>query len=166
MTPVARHVAWLGLGSNLDDPARHVRDALAALKANAGVEVLAVSRLYRTTPVGGPAGQPLFCNACAALACHLAPLALLDTLLAIEIAHGRRRDVRWGARTLDLDMLAYDDLELAHARLTLPHPHAAERAFVLAPLADIAPALTLSGGRVIDWLAGADRSGIADWQAR
>lgn len=164
MTP-ARHVAWLGLGSNLDDPAHHLRDALAALSAESGIEVLAMSRFYRTTAVGGPAGQPDFCNACAAVVCELGPLALLDVLQAIEGAHGRTRDVRWGPRTLDLDMLAYDELTLAHPRLRLPHPRAAERAFVLVPMADIAPTLALGGTRVIDLLAGVECADVADWDA-
>lgn len=159
----ATHVAWLGLGSNLDDPQRHIRRALDDLAAMPGAQLLAASRLYRTAPVGGPAAQPAFCNACAALACTLTPLALLEAVQSIESAHGRVRDVRWGPRTLDLDMLAYDNQSMQHERLYLPHPRAADRAFVLVPLADIAPALMLHGRRVVDHLAGLDTSGVALW---
>src|SRR5699024_10694895 len=89
----ARQVAWIGLGSNLDQPACHVRAALDALTVLPGCRLLAASALYRTTPVGGPPGQPDYCNACAALACTACtPLALLDRLQAIEHAHGRVRD--------------------------------------------------------------------------
>lgn len=163
MTP-AGHVAWIGLGSNLDAPERHVRRALAELAALPASRLLAGSHLYRTAPQGGPAGQPDFCNACAALACELAPLALLDRLQALEAAHGRVRDVRWGPRTLDLDMLAYDDLRMTHERLRLPHPRAAQRGFVLVPLADIAPALELDGLRVIDHLRRIGGDGVVAWR--
>lgn len=161
MTPV--HVAWLGLGSNLDQPQQHVRRASADLAGLSGVRVLATSALYRTVPVGGPPGQPPFCNACVAVACRQSPLALLERLQAIEAAHGRVRDVRWGPRTLDLDMLAYDDLRLRSERLCLPHPRATQRAFVLVPLAEIAPALVLAGRRVIDHLARVGTAGVARW---
>jgi len=160
----ARQVAWIGLGSNLDQPACHVRAALDALTVLPGCRLLAASALYRTTPVGGPPGQPDYCNACAALACTACtPLALLDRLQAIEHAHGRVRDVRWGPRTLDLDMLAMDAITMRHPRLQLPHPRAAVRAFVLVPLAQIAPALRLHGRRVTDLLASVDCSGVQLW---
>lgn len=158
-----RRVAWVGLGSNLGQPASHVRQALDDLAAVPGLLPLAVSRLYRTTPVGGPADQPDYCNACAAVTCDLSPLALLDALQGIEAAHGRVRDVCWGPRTLDLDMLAYDDVRMQHARLQLPHPRAAQRAFVLVPLADIAPALLIDNRRVIDHLRSVGRDGVCAW---
>src|SRR5699024_7536878 len=123
------------------------------------------SRLYQTTPIGGLAGQPDYCNACAAVTCIQPPLVLLDALQAIEADHGRMRDVRWGARTLDLDMLAYDDLRMQHARLQLPHPRATRRAFVLVPLAALAPTLVLDNARVIDHLCRVDRSGVRVWPA-
>lgn len=164
---VAAHVAWIALGSNLDQPADHVRRAFRDVAALPGVRLLAASRLYRTTPVGGPAGQPDFCNACAALACDLKPLALLDALQGVEARHKRVRDVRWGPRTLDLDMIAYDQLDMRHARLELPHPRATQRAFVLVPLHDIAPALRLGQARVHDHVQHVDCSGVAPWpQAR
>src|SRR5699024_11147345 len=126
--------------------------------------LLAASPLYRTTPVGGPHNQPEYCNACAAVATGLTPLRLLDALQDIEAAHGRVRDVRWGPRTLDLDLLAYDDVRMVHPRLQLPHPRAAQRAFVLVPLADIAPALMLDGRRVIDHMHSIGRDGVMAWR--
>jgi len=160
----APHVAWIGLGSNLESPAHQLRSALGELAGHDKLQLLARSRLYRTTPVGGPPGQPDFCNACAAVATPLSSLALLDLLQAVEAAHDRVRDVRWGPRTLDLDLLAFDDSVLAHSRLTLPHPRAHERAFVLVPLAEIAPALVLGrSGRVATLADAIDRSGIEHW---
>lgn len=163
--PRARHVAWLGLGSNLDDPARHVRQAFQDLALAPDVGMLAASSLYRTAPVGGPAAQPDFCNACAAVVCGKPPLALLDALHAIEASHDRVRDVRWGPRTLDLDLLAFDDWRMDHPRLQLPHPRISQRAFVLVPLAEIAPALVIGGSRVIDHLRAVDCSDVSVWQS-
>lgn len=160
----AVNVAWIGLGSNLVSPADQILGALDELTADDRLTVLAVSRLYRTTPVGGPAGQPDFCNACAAVATPLSALALLDLTQAIEAGHGRVRDVRWGPRTLDLDLLAFNETGFDHPRLILPHPRAHERAFVLVPLAEIAPALVLGrAGRVADRAAAVDCSGIEHW---
>lgn len=163
---VQPRVAWIGLGSNLERPERQVRGAVEAIAAIPAVRLLAVSPRYRTAPVGGPPGQPDFCNACAAVATTRTPLSLLDALQAIEADHGRVRDVRWGPRTLDLDMLAFDERRRAGPRLELPHPRARERAFVLVPLADIAPTLTLgSAGRVVDLLAGLDTADVRPWDA-
>ena len=160
------HVAWLGLGSNLDAPAEQVGRAIEALGADPNLRVLARSSLYRTAPVGGPAGQPAFCNACVAVAARCDAYALLDITQAIEHAHGRVRDVRWGPRTLDIDMLAFDDLMLNDPQLTLPHPRATERAFVLVPLAEIAPALVLGRqGRVIDLCRDVGAAGVERWGA-
>lgn len=160
-----RHVAWLGLGSNLDDPAGQLERALVELRSEPAINVLAVSSFYRTVPVGGPPDQPMFCNAAAALTTSLAPHALLARLQAIEAAHDRVRDVRWGPRTLDLDILAYDDRCLDDDALILPHPRAHERGFVLVPLADIAPALELGKhGRVIDCLHRVAHDDIRYWE--
>lgn len=158
----ANHVAWIGLGSNLDGPASHVTRAVAELADLAGCRLLAASSLYDTEPVGGPPDQPWFCNACMVLATTLSPWLLLDALQAIEAEHGRMRDVRWGPRTLDLDMLVFDDRSINSIRLTLPHPRAHERGFVLAPLAELAPALSLGAhGRVVDCLTSIGRAGVA-----
>jgi 2-amino-4-hydroxy-6-hydroxymethyldihydropteridine diphosphokinase len=165
MTSVAQ-VAWLSLGSNLEAPAEQLARALDELAAERGLSVLATSSFYRTTPVGGPPGQPDFCNACVALATWHGPYALLAITQAIEQAHGRVRDVRWGPRTLDIDMLAFDDVVLSDPVLSLPHPRAAERGFVLVPLAEIAPALVLAGhGRVADLARRVGDAGVQRWQA-
>lgn len=166
MTRPCWSTAWLGLGSNLDDPAGQLRSALRALRAHLSIQVLAVSAFYRTIPVGGPAGQPMFCNAAVKLATCLSPPALLDVLQSIEQAHGRVRDVRWGPRTLDLDILAYADVKQQTETLTLPHPRAHERGFVLVPLADIAPDLYLGEhGAVKALLAEQNIDDIQRWSA-
>lgn len=132
--------AYVGLGSNLGDRAATLREALRRLGEAQGVEVVAASPFVETAPVGGPPGQPKFLNAAARLSVELAPDALLDLLLRLEAELGRERAERWGPRTLDLDLLLYDDLILDTARLTVPHPRMHEREFVLEPLAQIAPA--------------------------
>jgi 2-amino-4-hydroxy-6-hydroxymethyldihydropteridine diphosphokinase len=111
-----------------------------------GIRVVRVSSFHETQPVGGPTGQPMFLNAAAELATTIAPLALLARLLEIERRHGRVRTVADGPRTLDLDLLLYDSVCMHDDRLTLPHPRLYERAFVLVPLADIAPQFTLPNG--------------------
>ncbi|MDX1465359.1 MAG: 2-amino-4-hydroxy-6-hydroxymethyldihydropteridine diphosphokinase [Halomonas sp.] len=140
----SEHHAWIGLGSNLDGPREHVARALEELDRLPLTRRLAASRLYASRPVG-PADQPDYVNAVAQLATRLSPLALLDQLQALEQRHGRVRGRRWGPRTLDLDLLLYDDRRLALPRLTLPHPEMTRRAFVLVPLAELAPRLALDG---------------------
>jgi 2-amino-4-hydroxy-6-hydroxymethyldihydropteridine diphosphokinase len=135
-------IAYIGLGANLPGPAGSLEDTLAAAAeglAKLG-RVLARSSLYSTTPVG-LAEQPRFLNAVVALETELAPRALLEELLALERAFGRDRSagVANGPRTLDLDILLYGDLVLSEHGLAIPHPRLAERAFVLAPLNEIAP---------------------------
>lgn len=152
--------AWVGLGSNLDDPQAQLRRALAALDQLPGTGVLHASRLYRSPPWGLRA-QPWFVNAVAELDTTLAPEVLLAHLQRLERAQGRRRDgPRWGPRTLDLDLLLYDGLRRDAAALTLPHPRLHERAFVLAPLAELAPDLEIPGrGRVDALLRAVDTAG-------
>lgn len=140
----ARVTAYIGLGSNLDDPVCQVRRACDELAAIPDSRLLAVSPLYRSDPVGPP-GQPDYINAVAGLSTGLSAEQLLDALQAIEQAHGRVRHERWGARTLDLDLLLYGDSVIATDRLSVPHPYLGERAFVLYPLADIAPAIAVPG---------------------
>jgi len=142
--PNAGHHAWIGLGSNLDGPREHVARALEELESLPLTRRVAASRLYASRPVG-PADQPDYVNAVAHLVTRLSPLALLDQLQALEQRHGRVRGRRWGPRTLDLDLLLYDDRRLTLPRLTLPHPEMARRAFVLVPLAELAPSLALDG---------------------
>ena len=147
-----RHLAYVGLGSNLQSPRDQVTQALDELARLPACQLIAASSLYRSAPLG-PA-QPDYINAVAALQTELAPLALLRQLQALEQQHGRVRLERWGPRTLDLDLLLYDDLEMATEVLTLPHPEMARRNFVLVPLAEIAPDLRMADNRPLTaWLA-------------
>jgi len=131
--------AYVGLGSNLGDREALLRSATARLGQADGIEVLRVSRYLETRPVGGPAGQPMYLNAAAHLRVLLAPRELLHELLRTEAELGRVRGTRWGPRTVDLDLLLYDDLVVRTEELTVPHPRMHERLFVLEPLAEIAP---------------------------
>jgi 2-amino-4-hydroxy-6-hydroxymethyldihydropteridine diphosphokinase len=152
-------LAYVALGSNLGDPCQQVLDALAALAELPGTSVLRHSPLYRTPP-WGVLDQPPFINAVAELETTLSPEALLQHLLAIEQRAGRVRGERNGPRTLDLDLLHVDGVCRDDPPLTLPHPRLAERAFVLLPLADLAPDLHLPGqGRVAELLARVDPAG-------
>ncbi len=128
----------IGLGGNLGDAPGTLTQALSALAELPGSQIVAVSALYRSAAIG-PAGQPDYANAVVALDTSLSPWQLLDALQALELAAGRVRDVRWGARTLDLDILFYGDQHINDARLTVPHPELHRRAFVLRPLHDIWP---------------------------
>ena len=130
--------AFVGLGANLGEPEAQVRSAIAALQALPDTRLLAASSLYRSAPVG-VGEQPDFVNAVAAIETGLSARALLDELLAIEARFGRRRNVPGAPRTLDLDLLLYGDRVIAEPELIVPHPRMHERAFVLAPLAEIAP---------------------------
>ncbi|HEX9626717.1 MAG TPA: 2-amino-4-hydroxy-6-hydroxymethyldihydropteridine diphosphokinase [Acidiferrobacterales bacterium] len=152
--------AYIALGSNLDDPIAQVRRGAALLAALPTTHWEAGSSLYRTAPVGR-ADQPDFINAVCRLSTALAPEALMRALLDIEAARGRRRGEPGGPRTLDLDLLLYfpANSTVSVTReapgLTLPHPRLHERAFVLYPLAEIAPDAAIPGrGRVADLLAG------------
>jgi 2-amino-4-hydroxy-6-hydroxymethyldihydropteridine diphosphokinase len=150
--------ACIGLGGNVGDAAATVRRAFDALADLPETRLLAVSRLYRT-PAWGVETQPDFVNAAALLDTTLDPRALLDALLGIERAFGRERRERWGPRTLDLDLLLYADAVIDVPGLHVPHPHLHERAFVLRPLADIAPDAMVPGqGWVADLLARVDAS--------
>jgi 2-amino-4-hydroxy-6-hydroxymethyldihydropteridine diphosphokinase len=132
-------VVYIGLGSNLADPRAQVEQGIGELAALDGARLLACSALYASAPVGPP-GQPDYVNAVVALESRRSPADLLAALQGIERRHGRRRDgARWGPRTLDLDILLYGRLETVVPGLVLPHPQIRHRAFVLVPLADIAP---------------------------
>lgn len=137
--------AFIGLGSNLEEPARQVQAGVDALRDLPQTELLVCSSSYRSAPVGVMA-QPDFINAVCAIGTRLPALELMRRLLEIERRHGRvRRSVKGGARTLDLDLLLYGSEILATAELTVPHPRMHERAFVLAPLLEIAPGLDIPG---------------------
>lgn len=153
--------AFVALGSNLEDPLRQVRSGFEALATIAQTSVAARSSLYRSLPLG-PANQPDYINAAAALDTKLAPEALLVALQEIERAHGRVRDgERWGPRTLDLDLLLFGDLVRAEPELVLPHPGLTERAFVLLPLYEIAPEQPVPGrGLIRDLLKGVSTQGV------
>jgi 2-amino-4-hydroxy-6-hydroxymethyldihydropteridine diphosphokinase len=152
--------AYVGLGANLEDPARQVRQALRELDDIPGTRVTARSSLYRTAPVGY-LDQPDFINAVAKLQTALSPRELLDALHGIESGHGRRRSVRNAPRTLDLDLLLYGQTVMQDEDLTLPHPRMHERAFVLLPLAELAPDGVVPGrGVVSQLLAEVDRGGV------
>ncbi len=133
--------AYIALGANLGERSTTLAGAISTLTTEHAVTMCAASSLYETSAVGGPAGQPDYLNAVVSIATRLPPHDLLDALLQTERLHGRRRDVRHGARTLDLDLLFYDDRVIADDRLQVPHPRAHLRAFVLVPLSDIAPKL-------------------------
>jgi dihydropteroate synthase len=137
----------LALGGNVGDKVTSLRRALRAIAAEPGIELTAVSRLYRTAP-WGKTDQDWFVNACALARTNLKPEALLDRVKKLEVELGREPGERWGPRVIDIDLIAYGDVALKTERLTLPHPELFNRAFVLAPLAEIAPDLVIGGVRV------------------
>jgi len=138
--------AALGLGSNIGDTLGHLEAALAALAATPDIVVVARSSDYRTPP-WGPVPQDDYRNACVVIETRLSPRALLDRCLEIERGLGRVRDVRWGPRVIDIDVLIYGDTRIDEDGLTIPHPRMGERAFVLVPLAEIWPDAPLGDGR-------------------
>lgn len=145
---------YVGLGSNLGDREATIRRAVDLIRATPGVQVVGVSSL-RETPPWGPIEQPDYLNGALALETDLGPRALLDVLLDAERRLGRVRgdEQRWGPRTIDLDLLLFDDLTLDEPRLTVPHPRLHERRFVLEPLAELAPdALVPGHGRAAELL--------------
>ena len=147
------HTAFVALGSNLGDPEKKVRQGIAALAELPQVRLAAASSLYRSAPVGA-ADQPDFINAVAQLTTTLVPQDLLAALLAIEKQFGRQRSFRNAPRVLDLDLLLYDAQCIAEPGLAVPHPRMHQRAFVLAPLLELAPACVIPGvGPAADWLA-------------
>ena len=153
MTP--RVLACIGLGANLGDATATVQAALQALDALPHTRLVKASRLYRT-PAWGKTDQPAFVNAAAVLETELDARALLDAMLGIERDHGRERldGQRWGARTLDLDLLLYGQDVIDEPGLHVPHPHLHQRAFALVPLVEIAPDLVIPGhGRASDLVA-------------
>lgn len=151
-------IVYIGLGSNIA-PERHLPAAIAELAR--AVRLTGVSPVYRTPP-WGLAEQASFLNAAAAAETALPPLDLLDILLEIELRLGRERALRWGPRTIDLDLLCHGDTVLDHPRLQLPHPRLHERAFALKPLCDLEPGLMhpLLGQSMAALLAGLDQSGM------
>ena len=150
--------AILSLGSNLGDRERNLRDAVADIAALPGVNLLGTSGLVETAalkPDGVDASAPAYLNAVAKVNTTLSPTELLARLNEIETRHGRVREVRWGDRTLDIDVVTYGDLVQDGPTLTLPHPRAAERSFVLVPWLELDPAAELPGVGRIDGLPAA-----------
>jgi 2-amino-4-hydroxy-6-hydroxymethyldihydropteridine diphosphokinase len=152
-------VAALGLGGNLGDRRANLAAAVNAVAEHPDVRLEAVSGLYETPP-WGKTDQPAFLNAALRIETRLAPRTLLDAILDIERRLGRQRGERWGPRTVDIDVLLYGDAAIDEPGLRVPHPRLTERAFALAPLADVLPQATVAGRTVADWLAQADRSGM------
>ncbi|WP_062265371.1 2-amino-4-hydroxy-6-hydroxymethyldihydropteridine diphosphokinase [Endozoicomonas arenosclerae] len=138
--------AYIALGSNLENPGLQLQRAVDDIDSLPEVELSGCSKLYISEPVG-PEGQPDYCNAAVRIETTLEPLALLDAMQSIENAHGRVRTVRWGPRTLDLDIILYGNEVIESERLTIPHYQMHVRNFVLCPLLDIDPDLTLPNGK-------------------
>jgi dihydropteroate synthase len=149
----------LALGGNVGDKTLSLRRALRAIAGEPGIELTAVSRLYRTAP-WGKKDQDWFVNACALGLTRLAPEALLERMKALEVDLGRVSTERWGPRVIDIDLVAYDDISLRSEKLTLPHPELFNRAFVLVPLAEIAPDLIIAGVRVGDAAASSEAAEV------
>jgi 2-amino-4-hydroxy-6-hydroxymethyldihydropteridine diphosphokinase len=140
--------AFIGLGSNVDDRLQYLQRAVKRLGDTVGVRVTGVSAVYETEPVG-PADQPWFLNAVAALDTSLPPLSLLDQTQAIERALGRETTYRWGPRTIDLDILLYGIVQVRTATLVIPHTELCHRAFVMIPLLELDPGLKLPDGTAV-----------------
>jgi len=163
--------AYLGLGGNLGDPTAAMAAALRALDLHPDIRVAAVSSVYKTPP-WGKIDQPDFLNAVAKVETTLSPHGLLDRCLEAERQLKRERKERWGPRIVDLDILWFAGREIREAGLEIPHPRMLERAFVLVPLAEIAPDLRLGNSTAKQWAAQADQQGIEkspgepDWWKR
>lgn len=154
----------LGLGGNLGDPAATIASAYAALAARGNIRVDRVSSLYRTPP-WGPVPQADFANSCALGATRLSPRALLAEIKALEALLGRRAGERWGPRAIDIDILFYEGASVDAPDLVIPHVSLFQRAFVLVPLAEIAPDLVIAGRRVGAAAAAIDATGVSLWNA-
>ncbi|HDY8139173.1 TPA: 2-amino-4-hydroxy-6-hydroxymethyldihydropteridine diphosphokinase [Vibrio vulnificus] len=158
--------AYIAIGSNLADPVSQAKNAIDALKTLPKSRLLVASQLYSSSPMG-PQDQPDYINAVAAIETELTPLELLDCTQAIELEQGRvRKEERWGPRTLDLDIILYGDEVIDSERLTIPHYGMKEREFVLYPLAEIAPNLTLPDGTELSQLLTiVDKNGLGIWHS-
>jgi 2-amino-4-hydroxy-6-hydroxymethyldihydropteridine diphosphokinase len=158
--------AFIALGSNLADPVAQIQSALGELARLPETVLVRSSSLYRNPPVGGPA-QPDYVNAVAEIRTRIGARALLERLLDLERAHGRVRDLPNAPRTLDLDVALYGEQVVREPGLVIPHPRMLERAFVLVPLAEIAPEAQVPGhGRAVDLASRVDASGMVRIQSR
>ncbi len=154
----------LGLGSNIGDKPANIRKALALLEARGVIEITAVSSIYKTAP-WGYLEQETFANACALARTSLDPAALLAAVKGIEADMGREETIRWGPRLIDIDILFYGDAPLATEDLILPHKEIFNRAFVLVPLAEIAPDLKLGGRSIAEAAAAHAGAAIEKWES-
>ncbi|VVM31834.1 2-amino-4-hydroxy-6-hydroxymethyldihydropteridine diphosphokinase [Terribacillus sp. AE2B 122] len=157
--------AWIALGSNIAPRETYLQQAIQTLNEHAEIKLNQVSTVYETDPVGYEE-QDQFLNLVAEVETSLKPMELLHVCQKIEQDLGRKRIIRWGPRTVDLDILLYSTENMNVEELTLPHPRMHERAFVLVPLAEIAPELLLKGKRVQEWLdtlAAQDVQGVRSW---
>ena len=152
--------AYLGLGGNLDDPRQSMATALQAIDADARTNVVVVSSIYRTPP-WGKTDQPDFLNCAAEISTQRSPRDLLDLCLETERSLKRVRRERWGPRIVDLDVLIYGTVDINESGLIIPHPRMTDRAFVMVPLAEIAPEIIVSGIAVRERASALDTAGIA-----
>ncbi len=159
LTESSAERVFIGLGGNIGDPQRAMASALSMLAEDPDIELIAVSSLY-TTPPWGNSEQPDFLNAVAELRTKLDPRGLLNKCLDVERSLKRERKDRWGPRIIDLDIIAYGHRQVQESDLQLPHPRLAERAFVLVPLAEIAPEFCIGGNAVHELLCVVDADGI------
>lgn len=159
--------AYIGVGTNMGDKEANIRQALEMISQTPGVSLNRTASIYKTEPVGFE-DQDWFLNTVVEITTELPPLALLEKLLAIESRMGRVRTIHWGPRVIDLDIVLYGDMEIDTPQLTVPHPRMAERAFVLAPLAELKPELELKGLGRVSKLAGGltGRQGICLYDAK
>ncbi|PYZ95404.1 2-amino-4-hydroxy-6-hydroxymethyldihydropteridine diphosphokinase [Alteribacter lacisalsi] len=157
--------AWIGIGSNIGDRLSHISSAVDELKKNPEITFEKISSIYETDPVGYTDQNP-FLNAVFRIDTSLSPLGLLDVLQKTEHGLGREREIRWGPRTIDLDILMYNDENIELERLIVPHPRMQERSFVLIPLKEIEPDLRLPGGTHIDTCLHdlSDKEGVRKWK--
>jgi len=144
-------LVYIGLGANLDQPQQQVEQALIELARLPSSKLVTQSSLYHSKPVG-PQDQPDYVNAVALIETELSPLDLLDKLQQLEQEHGRIRKRHWGERTLDLDIILIDNLEIKSERLIVPHPFAQQRSFVIYPLFEISPTLSFPNGKSLEQL--------------
>ncbi len=154
-------IAYIGLGSNLNDPEQQLVQAVARIHALTHVSLQDCSHMYTSTPMG-PQNQPNFINAVCKITTSLTPIELLDELQTIELAHGRiRKSDKWGPRTLDLDILLFNNLKMDNDRLTLPHHGMPQREFVLVPLFEICPDMMMQDGKSLaSWVADCSLTGL------
>ncbi|MGQ8365937.1 2-amino-4-hydroxy-6-hydroxymethyldihydropteridine diphosphokinase [Glaciecola sp. 1036] len=154
-------IAYIGLGSNLKNPSQQIKDALRELHQSSNICVQACSHLYKSKPLG-PQNQPLYTNAVCKLNTSLSPIELLDVLQSIETNHKRERNgEKWGPRTLDLDILLFNQERINCERLKVPHIGMQHREFVLVPLFEIAPDLVMHDGRSLAaWINDCDLNGL------